>query len=263
MEFQAAAKILVEGVIETREKDSELRKRLRVIITSAGDPVPWSALIRKTDMRWLHVVPSMYHARRAEKAGVDAIIASGHEGGAHVSWQPVHSMVLIPGVVETSPLPVIGAGGICDGRTIAAALALGTVGVQMGTRFIATKECDFWEVWKAGVLKSSDRDTLVGRGMFGPMRFIRNTSSLNLVEKTVRLAPEFFKGQPVALNEELIRAEKEGFARLVENDPAGALILGGEAAGRIDDLPTVKELLERVTREAEDIIKNLPARVVR
>lgn len=257
-EFLEAARLLVGSVIDVRAGDSELRQRLRVIITSAGDPVPWAPLIRRTDLIWFHVVPSMYHARRAEKAGVDAIIASGHEGGAHISWQPVHSMVLIPGVAETSSLPVIGAGGICDGRTLAAALALGAVGVQMGTRFIATRECEFWDVWKRGVLDSADKDTLVGRGMFGPMRFIRNASSLKLVDKTTALAPDFFKGQPGALNAEILAIEKEGFARLVENDAEGSLILGGEASGRIDDLPTVKALIERIAADAATIIENLP-----
>ncbi len=262
VEFGQAAELLVGGVIRLRDQDRELQRRLRVMITSAGDPLPWAAKIRQTDLIWLHVVPSMYHARRAEKAGVDAIIASGHEGGAHISWQPVHSMVLIPGVAETSPLPVVGAGGICDGRTMAAALALGAVGVQMGTRFIATRECDFWDVWKNGVLNSQDRDTLVGRGMFGPMRFIANPASLELVEKTTRLTPDFFKGRPVELNDEILKIEKEGFARLVENDAERSLILGGEASGRIQDLPTVGELMTRISQEAEAIIRKLPGKVL-
>ena len=258
-EFIDAAKKLIEGTIAVRGGDADLQRRLRVVITSAGDPVPWRDVIRRTDMLWFHVVPSVYHARRAEKAGVDAIIASGHEGGAHVSWQPVHSMVLIPAVVEAVDTPVVAAGGICDGRTIAAALALGAVGVQMGTRFVATRECDFWEVWKRGVLESNDRQTLVGRGMFGPMRFIANPASLALVEKTVQLFPDFFKGQPVDLNPEMVALEKEGFARLVENDAERSLILGGEAAGRIDDLPTVSDLMNRMVAETADVLKHLPS----
>jgi enoyl-[acyl-carrier protein] reductase II len=262
VEFLEAARKLIGSVLHERDNDAELARRLRVIITSAGDPVPWVKTIRKTDLLWLHVVPSIYHARRAEKADVDAIIASGHEGGAHISWQPVHSMVLIPGVAESSSLPVIGAGGICDGRTMAAAMALGAVGIQMGTRFIATQECDFWDVWKEGVLKSSDRDTLVARGMFGPMRFIQNASSIRLVDKTTELSPAFFKGQPVDLNPQLVEIEREGFARLVENDTEGSLILGGEAAGRIDDLPTVKTLIESISRNAERIVSELPGKVI-
>lgn len=261
-EFIEAAKRLIGGTIEIRTSDPELQKRLRVVVTSAGDPVPWAKRIRKTDLVWFHVIPSIYHAKRALKAGVDAVIASGHEGGAHVSWQPVHSMVLIPGVVESSPLPVIAAGGICDGRTIAAALALGAAGVQMGTRFIATKECDFWDVWKQGVLKSSERDTLVGRGMFGPMRFIKNTASLKLVEKTTKLLPDFFKGEPVALSDEILAIEREGFARLVKNDEEGSLILGGEVSGRVNDMPAVGELIDRIVAQAEEVLKSLPGFVM-
>ena len=167
-------------------------------------------------------------------------------------------MVLIPAVVEAVSTPVIAAGGICDGRSIAAALALGAVGVQMGTRFIATQECDFWEVWKKGVLNSNDRQTLVGRGMFGPMRFIANPASLALVDKTVQLFPDFFKGQPVDLNPEMVALEKDGFGRLVENDAERSLILGGEVAGRIDDLPTVSELMNRMISETASVLKGLP-----
>jgi len=261
-EFMDAAKLLISSVFNTRAADADLSKRLRVIITSAGDPVPWAEHIRKTDLLWFHVIPSIYHAKRAQKAGVDAVIASGHEGGAHISWQPVHSMVLIPGVVDNTDRPVIAAGGICDGRTLAAALALGAAGVQMGTRFIATQECDFWDVWKQGVVKSNDRDTLVGRGMFGPMRFIANRASTELVDKTTRLIPDFFKGIPVELHPDVLALEKQGFKRLVENDPDEALILGGEASGRIWDMPTCNELISRIAADAESTLKKLPGFIV-
>jgi NAD(P)H-dependent flavin oxidoreductase YrpB (nitropropane dioxygenase family) len=132
----------------------------------------------------------------------------------------------------------------------------------MGTRFIATQECDFWDVWKRAVLKSSDRDTLVGRGMFGPMRFIKNAMSEKLVEKTTERTPAFFKGHVVELDEEILAIERQGFARLIEDDDEGSLILGGEASGRIDDLPTVRELIERIASEAEEIIKSLPGKVL-
>ena len=261
-EFLEAAKKLIFGTIAIRDGDPELQKRLKVIITSAGDPLPWKDTIRNTDLIWFHVVPSVYHLRRTEKAGVDAVIASGHEAGAHIPWQPVHSMVLIPAVVEASSLPVIGAGGICDGRTVAAALALGTVGVQMGTRFIATQESDFWDVWKQAVIKSSERDTLVARGMFGPMRFITNAASIKLVESTARLFPDFFKGQPVDLHPQLIEMEREGFAQLIENDEEGSLFLSGEVSGRIQDLPAVKDVIDRIITDASETLRSLPGYVV-
>ncbi len=261
-EFAEAASKLLGVVFSLRSQDAELQERLRVVITSAGDPVPWAQRIRAADVLWFHVVPSMYHAKRAEEAGVDAIIASGHEGGGHISWKPVHSMVLIPGVVEQTSRPVIAAGGICDGRTVAAAFALGAVGVQMGTRFIATKECDFWDVWKRMVLQSTDRDTVVGRGMFGPMRLLRNRFSDRLADKTLELAPELLRGRPVGLHPRILDLETEGLARLVQgDDPDGALMLGGEVAGRIADLPTVHDLIVRIMTQVEFIMTQLCERV--
>lgn len=262
VEFTAAARRLLRAVLAARAADPDLADRLRVVITSAGDPVPWTDLIRESELLWFHVVPSIGHARRAEKAGVDAIIASGHEAGGHVSWRPVHSMVLIPGVVETTSLPVIGAGGFCDGRTLAAAFALGAVGVQMGTRFIATRECDFRQIWKQAVLRSSDRDSLVGRGLFGPMRLLRNRAADQLVARTLELAPDFVRGDPVDLDPRVLELEREGFARLVDGpDPEAALMLGGEVAGRIHDLPKAANLIEQIVDDAERILRELPRTV--
>lgn len=259
VEFTDAAERLIGAVLSTRRADPELAARLRVVITSAGDPAPWAQLIRSTDVSWFHVVPSIKHARRADAVGVDAVIASGHEGGGHVSWQPVHSMVLIPGVVEATSRPVIAAGGFCDGRTVAAAFALGAVGVQMGTRFIATRECDFWDSWKQVVLRSSDRDTVVGRGIFGPMRLLKNRFSETLVDKTLELTPAFVKGQPVGLDKRILELEKAGLSTLVRGEDAdGSLMLGGEVAGRISDLPTVRELIQSTIADAEVIIEALP-----
>ncbi|MCJ7829915.1 MAG: hypothetical protein MUP74_00880, partial [Desulfobacterales bacterium] len=92
--------------------------------------------------------------------------------------------------------------------------------------------------------------------------FIRNPTSEKLVERTTALSPDFFKGQPVALNPELLDIERRGFAQLVENDPEGSLILGGEASGRIHDLPTVRELIVRIAADAERIVRALPDLVV-
>jgi NAD(P)H-dependent flavin oxidoreductase YrpB (nitropropane dioxygenase family) len=133
--------------------------------------------------------------------------------------------------------------------------------VQMATRFIATQECDFWDVWKNAVLNSDDRDTLVGRGMFGPMRFITNRASLRLAERTARLFPEFLQGRPVDLHRELIEIEREGFEKLVKNDAEGSLIVAGEVSGRIKDLPNVGDLIERIVKEASEILRTLPDRV--
>ncbi|UCE09286.1 MAG: nitronate monooxygenase [Candidatus Thorarchaeota archaeon] len=255
-EFIPASKMFLEQVVASREASSDVERQLRVLITSAGNPEPW-AEVKKHGLVWIHVVPSVYHAKKAEKSGADVIVASGHEGGAHVSWDPVHSMVLVPAVAKAVKTPVVGAGGFCDGASLAAAICLGAVGVQMGTRFIATKESDFEPVWKEAVIKREERQTLTGRGLFGPMRFIRNRRAEEIVEQTLADIPRFYLGEPVESNEAVLDLERDGFDNLMDGKEDTALMFGGECVGRIDDLPTVKELVNMIITEALSTLKNV------
>jgi len=264
-EMVEQAKETLQAVIDARNEDKDLEERLRVVVTSAGDPLPWTETIKPSGVKWFHVVPSVRHAKRCERAGVDVIIASGHEGGMHIAWEPVHTMVLLPAVVKGVSIPVVGAGGFCDGATLAAALALGAVGVQMGTRFLATKESEFMQMHKNCIVKSGERETTVARGIVGPGRYLKNEASMELTEITVKEAPGLFLGQPDDLTTVAPRVmlkEMEGFGALFAGDEKKALLAGGEVAGRIDDLPTVKELIERTVEEAEAIIRSLPKRIV-
>ncbi|NWF94771.1 MAG: nitronate monooxygenase [Candidatus Thorarchaeota archaeon] len=252
-EFTVASQMFVEQTIESRNSDSDIERRLRVIITSAGNPTPW-AIIKREGLIWAHVVPSVYHALKAEKAGADIIVASGHEGGAHVSWEPVHSMVLVPAVAKAVRRPVVAAGGFCDGATLAAALCLGAKGIQMGTRFIATKESDFEPLWKQTIVDLEERQTLAGRGLFGPMRFLRNKRAEMIVEQTLRDVPRFYLGEPVESNEEILRLEREGFDHLLDGRRDTALMFGGECAGRIHDIPSVQQVVESIVTEAMEVL---------
>lgn len=255
-EFILASKMFVEQVIESRENDSEIEKRLRVLVTSAGNPTPW-AEVKKHGLTWVHVVPSVYHAKKAEKAGVDIIVASGHEGGAHVSWDPVHSMVLVPAVVRSVDVPVVAAGGFCDGASLAAAICLGADGIQMGTRFIATKESDFEDLWKKAIIGREERQTLTGRGLFGPMRFLRNKRAERIVERTLKDVPSFYLGEPVQSNEEILELERSGFDELLNGNESEALMFGGECSGRVDDLPSVEELITRIMNESRSTFNRI------
>jgi NAD(P)H-dependent flavin oxidoreductase YrpB (nitropropane dioxygenase family) len=255
-EFVLASKMFVEQVVESRNADSDVERQLRVLVTSAGNPEPW-AEVKKHGLIWIHVVPSVYHAKKAEKSGADVIVASGHEGGAHVSWDPVHSMVLVPAVAKAVKTPVVGAGGFCDGATLAAALCLGAVGVQMGTRFIATQESDFEPVWKQAVVKREERQTLTGRGIFGPMRFLRNRRAEEIVEQTLADIPRFYLGEPVESNEAVLNLERDGFDNLMDGKEDTALMFGGECVGRIDNLPTVKDLVDTIIAEAVSTLREV------
>lgn len=258
-EMKRGAEEIIRGTLDAREEDPDVKERLRVIITSAGDPLPWAEVIKPSGVKWFHVVPSVRHAQRCERAGVDAVIASGHEAGGHTAWEPVHTMVLLPAVARAVSAPVIGAGGFCDGASLAAALALGACGVQMGTRLIATQESDFVPMWKEFILKSGERDTLAARGFVGPLRYLRNRASIELTELTLKKTPRLYLGEAdTALDRDLWDMEWKGMANLVGDDVDKALFYGGEVAGRVEDLPTVAELVERIGREAEEVIRRLP-----
>jgi NAD(P)H-dependent flavin oxidoreductase YrpB (nitropropane dioxygenase family) len=260
-EFVLASKMFIEQVIEARNADSDIERQLRVLITSAGNPTPW-AEVKKHGLIWVHVVPSVYHAKKAERAGADVIVASGHEGGAHVSWDPVHSMVLVPAVAQAVKTPVVAAGGFSNGDSLAAALCLGAVGIQMGTRFIATQEADFEPIWKEAIIQREERHTLVGRGLFGPMRFLRNQRAERLVEQTLSDVPRFFLGDPVTSNEAILKLEQAGFMDLLDRKSMTALMFGGEVSGRISNLPTVTDLINTILRDAIKILEKLPEKIL-
>lgn len=265
-ELKEYAELIVKTMIKAREEDPEMKKRFKVLVTSAGDPLPWSKAIKKTDLVWMHVMPSVKAALRCKKAGVDVIVASGHEGGFHTSWEPVHSMVLLPAVVEAvsdENTLVVGAGGFCDGRTLAAALALGADGVQMGTRFLATEESDFHPIWKEGVVEAGDRATLIARGFVGPARWLKTPRSQEHARNTLQKSPGVFLGVPddyTTIDMSLIDFERESINAVYEGDKEKALLAAGESAQRVNDMPRVKDLVQRIVREAEDILRGIPAK---
>jgi NAD(P)H-dependent flavin oxidoreductase YrpB (nitropropane dioxygenase family) len=275
-EFIPTASEIIHTVIDLCKSHPDVQKKLKAIVTSAGDPLPWAidpqgkalktsiAIKRELPhLVWCHVVPSVRAAKRVERAGADVVIASGREGGAHCSWRDVSSMVLIPEVVKNVKLPVVAAGGFADGLSLTAALAMGAIGVQMGTRFIATKESDFEQVWKEGLTKATEEDTLVARGFFGPMRFLRNKRALELVNATLKGAPDLYRGIPTGSSNEIINLEVDGLNNLFKGDYDNTPILGGAVAGRIHDIPTVAELLTRIMKETESRIRQINAYVVK
>jgi len=270
-EFIPTASRLIRCLISRVQSDPIAREKIRVIVTSAGDPLPWSkspgskkvpeSIAIKDEIPeivWVHVVPSVRAASRCVKAGVDVIVASGREGGAHCSWRDTSTMVLLPEVVkQVSPMPIVAAGGFADGVSLAAALVMGAIGVQMGTRFIATQESDFEQVWKELVVKCTEEDALVARGLFGPMRFLRNRRALELVDATIRGTPDLYKGNPCGSTQELLELEIGGLVNLFQGKMDEAAVLGGTVAGRVHDIPTVQELCDRTIKEAEAAIKKL------
>jgi len=262
------SQVMVDTAIRVREENPDMKKHFKVIFTSAGDPLGWKDKIKGAGFTWMHVVPSVRGALRCKKAGVDVIVASGHEGGFHTSWEPVHSMILLPAVVETvsdNETLVAGAGGFCDGKTLAAALVMGADGVQMGTRFLATQESDFHQIWKEGVVESGDRATLVARGFVGPARWLKTPRSQEHAKNTLQKSPGVFLGTPddyATIDMSLIEYEIESIKAAFEGNKEKALLAAGEAAQRIKDMPKVNDMVQEIVRETEAILRDIPKKLL-
>ena len=262
------SQVMVDTAIKVREENPDMKKHFKVIFTSAGDPLGWKDKIKAAGFTWMHIVPSVRGALRCKKAGVDVVVASGHEGGFHTSWEPVHSMILLPAVVETvsdKDTLVAGAGGFCDGKTLAAALVMGADGALMGTRFLATQESDFHQIWKEGVVEAGDRATLVARGFVGPARWLKTPRSQEHAKNTLQKSPGVFLGTPddyATIDMSLIEFEIESIKAAFEGNKEKALLAAGEAAQRIKDMPKVDDMVQEIVREAEAILRDVPKLLV-
>ncbi len=238
----------IKNVIEKVKGDSNIEKKMRVIVTSAGDPKPWTQKIHSAGLLHFHVAAATSHAIRIENSGCDAVIASGYEAGGHIGLEPIHTFVLVPEIVGTVKIPVVAAGGMCDGKSLAAALSFGAQGVQMGTRMIATIESDFKNNYKTQFVKATETDTIVLPGFFSPhCRYLNNKWTDDLQAMMKNNASE----------DELLRFKAQGRSlAAVKGDENGSLLCG-MVVGRIKSIISVKELIESTTKEAEEIMKKL------
>jgi enoyl-[acyl-carrier protein] reductase II len=202
--------------------------------------------VKEAGIKILQVVANVDMARKAEAAGVDAVIAVGAEGGGHVGRDEISTMVLIPQVVDTVKIPVVAAGGIGDARGWVAAIALGAEGIQMGTRFLATKECSIPETHKQAILESKDNATIIAARKGYPIRVLKNKAAT-----TIRTLDESGASQ------EEINAFVDKISKGAEGDRENKLISAGQVAGMIRRLMTIDEVIKSMTAEARIIAQNL------
>ncbi|MFX0135419.1 MAG: NAD(P)H-dependent flavin oxidoreductase [Candidatus Hodarchaeota archaeon] len=243
----------IKKIIEKVKGDSNIEKKLRVIVTSAGDPRPWTKRIQAAGILHFHVAAATSHSKTIEKSGCDAVIASGYEAGGHIALEPVHTFVLLPEVVDTVKIPVVAAGGMCDGKSLAAALAFGAAGVQMGTRMIATIDSDFKDNYKTQFIKGVEHDTTVLPGFFSPhCRYLKNKWTDELKEKMDKGTPE----------DELLRFKALGRSLAADKGDQNGSLLCGMVVGRIKGIMSVKDLVESTIKEAEEILKKMPSYII-
>ncbi len=228
-----------------------LEEKPTMVTTGAGNPSSFVPALKDKGILVFPVISSVALAIRLQRTGVDGVIAEGRESGGHVG--KTATLPFIPQVVDAVSLPVVAAGGIADGRGFVAALSLGAAGIQMGTRFICTKESKVHQSYKEAIIKAGDLSTIVtGESIAHPVRVIRN-----------KLANKFMELEKKNASIEELEEIGVGSLRraVLDGDIEGGSVMSGEIAGLIKDIPYVSELLLRLEEEALSIISSLKDQV--
>ena len=221
-----------------------MEEGVKIIITGAGSPGKYISSWKGCGIKVIPVVPSVFIAQRMVKLGADAVIAEGGEAGGHIG--ELNTMALIPQVVDAVNIPVIAAGGIGDGRGVAAALMLGAMGVQIGTRFLVAHECNISRAYKDKILQAKDTSTMVtGRATGHPVRVIKNqlAREFQRLEKTKASPEEYERLGKGSLN----RAAREG-------DMEMGSIMAGQIAGLVQKEQSCEEIIREIFRQAEQVM---------
>jgi enoyl-[acyl-carrier protein] reductase II len=227
--------------------DVVLEEKVAMVTTGAGNPGPYIPRFKEAGIKVVPVVASVALARRLERAGADAFVAEGMESGGEIGQ--ITTMALVPQVVDRVQAPVVAAGGIADGRGLAAALALGAQGVQMGTRFVCSQECIAHPAYKQAIVDASDRSTIIsGQSTGYPLRSLEN-----------KLTREFLEKEKSGISMEELMEFGVGKVRLglIEGDLENGTLLAGQIAGMIKEIKPVKVIMEEMVAEAEAIITQL------
>lgn len=225
-----------------------VREKVPVVTTGAGNPSAYIPVLKRAGTVVIPVVASVALARRLERAGADALIAEGCESGGHIG--DVNTFPLVPQVVDAVQVPVVAAGGIADGRGLVAALALGAVGIQMGTRFICTTECAVHSNYKDMIVKAGDRSTITtGHSLGHPVRALRNPMTRKFEEMEKQTLTE----------EQLIEFGTGKLKRaVVDGDVAEGSFMSGQSCGLVNDVVPCAELIQRIIAQAEAVLSRLP-----
>ncbi|RAN41091.1 nitronate monooxygenase family protein [Hyphomonas sp. GM-8P] len=218
---------------------------IKFVTTSAGDPMKYTGMLKEAGLTVFHVVPSLQGAMRAIEAGVDGLIVEGGEGGGFKNPKDVASMVLIPQVCEAVDVPVVAAGGIMDGRTMAAAFCLGAEGVLMGTRILSSAESPVHQNWKDAIVDADSTDTVfLNRSGPGPaLRALRTERTSRIQKEGVEnIFGEFAGTQDVYFGGNL----------------EAGIALTGQVAGRIKEVKPIAQIFEETIAEYHRVVDALP-----
>ncbi|MDU2197865.1 MAG: nitronate monooxygenase, partial [Peptostreptococcaceae bacterium] len=222
-------------------------EKVSVVTTGAGSPGKYMEDWKKNNIKVIPVVPSVAIAKRMEKFGADAIIVEGMEAGGHIGQ--LTTMSLVPQVVDAVSIPVIAAGGIGDGRGIAASFMLGACGVQMGTRFLVSDECNVHDNYKEKVLNARDIDSeITGTSTSHPVRVLRN-----------KLTREYIKLEKSNADSSEIEALGKGALRkaVIDGDVENGSVMAGQIAGLVKEKQSCKEIINELVYEFEETLRRI------
>ncbi len=215
--------------------DFVVEQGVRFVTTSAGSPTKYTSQLKAAGLTVFHVVPNLRAAQKAVDAGVDGLVVEGGEGGGFKSPTPASSLVLLPLIRSKFDLPIIAAGGICDGVSMAAAFALGAEGVQMGTRMVSAAESPVHQNWKQAIVDSAETGTVFLNSTMGPcLRALRTETTSALAAGNGEAMAKLAGGQK---------------AVYFDGDLEAGVALTGEVAGRIESVESVASIIERTRGE--------------
>jgi enoyl-[acyl-carrier protein] reductase II len=222
--------------------DFVIEQGVEFVTTSAGSPTKYTSVLKEAGLIVYHVVPTLQAALKAVDAGVDGLVVEGGEGGGFKSPTPVSTMVLLPLVRSRVDVPIIAAGGITDGASMAAAFALGAQGVQMGTRMVSAAESPVHDNWKQAIVDAAETDTLFLNQRHSPaLRALRTERTSRLVDSPDNVFAEFGNALDLYFG----------------GDMEAAIALSGQVAGRIDAVRPVADIIADTVREFAEVVASL------
>jgi len=241
-------------------ENPKMRDQCKYWLTSAGSSkfLPASKsfqeLRKNSEVKHFHVAPAVWLAQKCVDAGVDGMVITGGEGGGHQSFERVSTLVLLQQIHKTFPnIPVIACGGFATGEGLAAALSLGAGAIAMGSRFIASKQSEFHEKYKALVPSGKPQDTGLFTGSFGPIRLYKNKYALAHPAPSTK---EEMIAYEQSITPEQLMLDSGAYDRVYNGDIEEGAVLLGQSIGIIDGIDDVSNIIERVMKEAEAAIKN-------
>jgi enoyl-[acyl-carrier protein] reductase II len=218
-----------------------IQEGVKIVFTSAGSPAKFIDILKKNEVKVVHVVPSIKFGLKAQASGCDAVVGEGVEAGGHNGAEQITTLCLIPQLAELLKIPIIAAGGIADGRGILAAMSLGAEGVQIGTRFAATVESSAHPNYKRSIVEAGDGDTLLAYKKTGLVRILKNDFAL----RSVKAEEEGWSEEQL---KELLGKKRERLG-IFEGDVAEGEMEAGQGSGLIKEILPVKDLFNKLIAE--------------